>query len=132
MNNESVVVCHLVAKCCHRRCSNWNGCQNSDGGRGILAHRINDDNEWQQMSPFTVFLHCCVRRPSSSLCSLSVSIVHGCCCHCCVVHMPWWCCLVVMWHHGDMASWCCVMVVVLCCDDVGVVMLVRLGGTTVG
>jgi len=38
----------------------------------------------------------------------------------------------VMWHHGDMASWCCVMVVVSCCDEVGVVMLARLGGTMVG
>jgi len=33
----------------------------------------------------------------------------------------------VMWHHVVV-----VVVVVLCCDDVGVVMLARLGGMKVG
>jgi len=75
-NNECVVVHCLVAKCCCWQHGNWNGCQKNKGGRRILAHQINNNDKWQQMSPFTVFAHHHVHHFSSLLsCLLSVVVV---------------------------------------------------------
>jgi len=132
-NDKSVIICHLVAKHRCQWCSNWNGCQKSDRGRGILAHQINDDDKQQQMSPFTVFLHHRVvidPHPRvhcpSALSIIVVVTTASCTCHGGVA--SWWCGIVVV----VVSWWCGIMVVVLCCDVMGVVMLARSGGTKVG